>query len=143
MAATARIYAQFYRSALHKEVNVESDALKLMLTTSGYAYNVNTDRYQSVVTNEVSGTGYSAGGVALTGVTVTDSGGLYTLDANNVDFGTLTVTGIQIAVLYDSTPGSAATNPLIWLCDFGAASSPGGVDFQIAFNASGIFTIAN
>lgn len=143
MAATARIYAQFYRSAFHKEVNLESDTLKLMLTTSAYTYNVNTDRYQSSVTNEVTGSGYSAGGVALTGVTVTDTGGVYTLDANNVDFGTLTVTGIQVAVLYDSTPGTAATNPLIWLCDFGAASSPGGVDFQVAFNAGGIFTVAN
>jgi hypothetical protein len=141
--ATARIYAQMYRSALHKEMNVESDTLKLMLTTSAYAYNVNTDRYQSSVTNEVTGTGYSAGGVALTGVTVTDASVVYTLDANDAAFGTLTVSNIQVAVLYDSTPGSAATNPLLWLCDFGAPSSPGGVTFTVSFNASGIFTISN
>lgn len=141
--ATAKIYAQAYRSAFHKEMNVESDSLKLMLTTSAYAYNANTDRYQSSVTNEVTGTGYVAGGIALTGVTVTDAAGVYTLDANNANFGTLTVTGIRTAVLYDATPGSAATNPLIWLCDFGADSSPGGVNFTIAFNASGILAISN
>lgn len=143
MAATARIYAQTYRSAFHKEMNVESDSLKLMLTTSSYAYNVNTDRYQSSVTNEVSGTGYSAGGIALTGIVVTDASGTYTIDANDANFGTLTVTGIRVAVLYDATPGSSATNPLIWLCDFGADSSPGAVNFTIAFNASGILALTN
>lgn len=137
----SHVYAQFFRSALHKELNVEADALKLMLTTSTYAPSQANDRYQSSVTNEVSGSGYVAGGVALTGVAATDAAGVYTLSANTVDFGILTVAGIRICVLYDSTPGTAATNPLIWFWDIGADNSPAGVDFQLQWNASGIFTI--
>jgi hypothetical protein len=140
MAAVSHVYAQFIRSACHKEVNLEADTLKLMITTASYAYNVNTDRYQSTVTNEVSGTGYSAGGAALTGVAVTDTGGTYTLDANDLTFSTVTFTSGQVLVIYDSTPGSGATNPLIWMCDLGAGQSPAGVNFTISFNASGIFT---
>lgn len=118
---------------------MEADALKCLLTTSAYAYSQANDRYQSAVTNEVTGTGYSAGGIALTGVVATDSGGTYTLACNTIDFGTLTVTGIRVAVIYDSTPGSAATNPLLWFWDIGADQSPNGVDFQILV-PSGIFT---
>lgn len=137
----SHVYAQFFRSALHKEVNLEADSIKLMLTTSLYAYSQANDRYQSAVTNEVSGPGYVAGGIVVPGITVTDSGGVYTLNASTADFGILTVTGIRTAVLYDATPGTAATNPLIWFQDFGVDNSPAGVDFQILWNASGIFTI--
>ena len=144
MAATAFWYAQAFRSGFHKEMNLEADTLKLMLTTVSYAYNRQTDRYQSVVTNEIPATGgYTAGGLALTGVVVTDSGGNWLLDANDVTWSSLTAgAAIQIAVLYDSTPGSAATNPLIWLCDFGAGSTPSSVDFTVQFNASGIAQVA-
>lgn len=143
MAATAFWYAQAFRSGFHKEMNLEADTLKLMLTTSGYAYNRQTDRYQSVVTNEIPATGgYTAGGLALSGVTVTDAGGVWTLNANAVTWSNLTAgAAIQVLVLYDSTPGSAATNPLIWLCDLGAGSTPAGIDFVVNFNASGIATV--
>lgn len=137
----SHVYAQFFRSALHKEVNLEADNIKLMLTTSGYVPSQANDRYQSSITNEVTGPGYTAGGIVVPGITVTDSGGVYTLNASTADFGVLTVTGIRVAVLYDATPGSSATNPLIWYQDFGVDNSPNGIDFQVLWNASGIFTI--
>lgn len=111
-----------------------------MLTTSTYVPSQANDRYQNAVTNEVSGTGYSAGGIAASGITVVDSGGVYTFTTSTADFGVLTVSGIRIVVLYDSTPGTAATNPLIWYWDIGADQAPAGVDFQIQF-PSNIFTI--
>lgn len=136
----SHVYAQLFKSAFLKTVNLETDALKLMLTTSLYVPSQANDRFQSAVTNEVSGTGYTAGGIAVPSVTVTDTGGTYTLSCGTCDYGVITVTGIRIAVMYDSTPGTAATNPLIWYWDIGADQSPAGIDFQIQF-PSGVFTI--
>ena len=136
----SHVYDQFFVSLAEKRVNLTSDALKLMLTTSAYVPNQGTDKFQSAVTNEVSGTGYTAGGIALAGASLTVSGGVVTFTVSTADYGILTVSGIRIAVCYDSTPGSAATNPLIWYWDIGADQSPAGIDFQIQF-PSNMFSI--
>lgn len=135
----SNVYAQFFKSFLAGGHDIETDNLKMMLTTSAYVPNKNSDQFQSSVTNEVTGSGYTAGGISIA-QTVTDTGGVYTLGSGTADFGILTVANIRIAVVYDATPGTAATNPLVWYWDTGANNSPAGVDFQIQF-PSGVFTI--
>ena len=137
----SHVYAQFFSQALGKAVNLNTDALKWALTTSTYVPNQASDTFWSTPqANEVSGTGYTAGGIAASGVTITNSGGVLTFTTATADFGVLTVTGIRILVLYDSTPGTAATDPLIWFWDIGANQSPAGIDFQVQF-PSNVFTI--
>lgn len=48
-----------------------SDTMKVMLTTSSYAFNLDTHETKADVTNEVTGTGYSAGGATLGSKTIT------------------------------------------------------------------------
>ena len=95
----------FVADIANKVHNLGSDALKIMLTnTAPSASNlVKTD-----ITEISAGNGYSAGGLAVTGITSSQTGGTYKLVASADPV--LTVTGavgpFQYAVLYNSTPAS-------------------------------------
>lgn len=142
MAVTALLYGGFLQSLANKEIDLDTDAIKVMLCTSLYAPNQDTHRYKSSVTNEVTGTGYTAGGNTLTGVAVTYTAATNTLmfDAADTSWATATITA-RYAVIYDSTPATDATRPLIGYVDFGADVSSTAAAFTITWDAAGIFTI--
>lgn len=142
MAVTAFVYGGFLQSVMNKEVDLDSDSIKVMLVTSSYTPNQDTHRYRSsVVANEVSGSGYTAGGSALSNKSVSYSAGnnTFTFDADDVTWTPSTITA-RYAVFYDSTPGSSATDPLIAYWDFGADVTSSNGPFTLTINASGIFT---
>ena len=114
-----------------------ADRFKVMLVTSSYTPNFGTHDFKSDVTNEVSGTGYDAGGKSLTSVTLTQSGGTITFDAADLTWASSTITA-RGAVVYDD---SLTNDPLICYIDFGADKSSSAGDFVLTFNASGIFTL--
>jgi len=114
-----------------------ADRFKAMLVTSSYTPNFGTHDFKSDVTNEVSGTGYDAGGKSLSSVTLTQSGGTITFDAADVTWTSSTITA-RAAVIYDD---SLTNDPLIAYIDFGADKSSSAGDFVLTFNASGIFTL--
>lgn len=139
MAVSGKLYANYHKSIANKEIDLDSDTLKVMLCTSSYTPNQGTHQYKSSVTNEVSGTGYTAGGATLGSVTVGVTGNVFTLDAADTSWASSTITA-RYAVIYDSTPGSDATRPLIGYIDFGADVSTTSGTFQIVWNSSGILT---
>jgi hypothetical protein len=139
MAVSAKVYTLFQKSLANKEVDLDSDTLKVMLCTSSYTPNQDTHQYKSSITNEVTGTGYTATGATLGSVTVTNSGHVVTLDAADTSWSTSTITA-RYAVVYDSTPASDATRPLICYVDFGADVVSSGGTFQITWDAAGIVT---
>jgi hypothetical protein len=114
-----------------------ADRFKVMLVTSSYTPDFGTHDFKADVTNEVVGTGYSAGGESLTSVTLTQSGGTITFDADDVTWTSSTITA-RGAVIYDD---SLTDDPLIAYIDFGADKSSSAGDFVLSFNASGIFTL--
>lgn len=142
MAVTAFWYGKAFVSLLNKLVDVDSDSLKVALTTSSYTPDQDADDFFNDVTNEVSGTGYTAGGATLANVTVTYTSGtnVIKVDADDTSWASSTITA-RYAVLYDSTPGTAATNPLLVYVNFGADVSTTAGTFSIVWNASGIATI--
>lgn len=142
MAVTAFVYGGFLQSLANKEIDLDTDTLKIMLCTSTYTPNQDTHRYKSSVTNEVTGTGYTAGGNTLTSVTVNYTAGTNTLalDAADTSWAASTITA-RYAVIYDSSPATDATRPLIAYIDFGADVSSSGAAFNITFDAAGILTI--
>lgn len=78
--ATMKSYGLAPKTLLAKEVNFLSDTIKGMLLTSGYTVDQDTHDYLDDVaagSNEVSGTGYTAGGQALANKSVT-----YTVGTN-------------------------------------------------------------
>ena len=144
MAVTAHFYGKFFQSLCNKEIDLDSDTLKLMLCTSSYTPNQDTHQYKSSVTNEVSGTGYSAGGATVGSIAVSYDAGTNKLSFDGADasWAGAVLTGgnaPRIAVLYDSSPGSDATRPLIGYVDFGDDSyAPNGGTLQVAWNPAGI-----
>jgi len=133
------LYGITFLNALNNSLalDLDNDTLKIMLVTSGYTPDFGTHDFKADVTNEVVGTGYTAGGETLTSVALTQSAGTITFDAADVTWTSSTITA-RGAVIYDDT---LASDPLICYIDFGSDQSSSSGDFQIAFNASGIFTL--
>ena len=141
MAVSAHVYGQFAAGLATKTMNLSSDAIKVALVTSSYTPAQATDQFWSTPqANEITGTGYTAGGAALTSVSITDTSNVWTLSAANTTWTTATFTA-RYAIVYDSTPGTAATDPLIGYVDFGANQSPSGVNFSINWSSGQVLTI--
>jgi hypothetical protein len=142
MAVTAFQFGLFQKSLANKEVDEDSDALKVMLCTSAFTPNQLTMQYKSSITNEVVGTGYVAAGTALASLVVAFTSGTKTtnLDAADVVWAASTITA-RYAVIYDSTPGTDATRPLISYLDFGADVVSSGGNFTISWDPAGIIAV--
>lgn len=94
--------------------NIASDALKIALYTAFADINENTTAYSS--SNEISGTGYTAGGQALSNVTIdsTSNGIVYVSFSNPVwNPAQFTARG---ALIYNTTKSNAS----IAVLDFGS-----------------------
>jgi hypothetical protein len=66
------MYANAYAQAFSGNINLTSDSIKLALLTSGYTPNLTSHvHWSDVSASEASGTGYTAGGQALTSKSLT------------------------------------------------------------------------
>ena len=92
--------------------DLSTDTLKIALYTANADLNESTTVYTTSA--EVTGTGYTAGGVTLTGVTINSSGFTAYVDFDNVVFGA-SVTA-RCALIYNSSQG----NKSIAVLDFGS-----------------------
>lgn len=148
MAVTLKWYAQAMLQAMGSgssgnapNIDYLSDTIKCSLHSSSYTPDQAAHAFKSDLTNELATAGgYTAGGVTLGSKTLATSSLVTTWDAADVVFSTVTLTA-RYAVISDTTPGSDATRPLLWLIDFGADVSPVAGDLTITFNASGIATV--
>jgi len=102
-----------FKKELYQAVhNLSTDTLKIALYTGNANLNADTTVYSA--TNEVTGTGYTAGGATLTGVTINSSGYTAYVDFANVVFGA-SVTA-RCALIYNASQG----NKSIAVLDFGS-----------------------
>lgn len=142
--AIAKMYGLALQSAFNKEIDWdEASKIKVMNCTSSYAPNQDTHRYKNQVTNEITGTGYTAGGAIVTGATFTYTAGTNTLmlDANDTSWGpTATFSGVRYSVVYYDT-GTASTSPLIGYIDWESDQSVSGSTATINWAATGCFTL--
>ncbi len=99
------------------------------------------DFWNDLEGDEVSGTGYTAGGETLTTTELTLSAGTMTYDAADVSWASSTITGAMAAVGYFDRGGATTADELMFLSDFVTAASSSGGTFTIEWNASGIFTV--
>lgn len=142
MAVTAFWYGNAHKALGNKEIEWDADTIKVMMTTSLYTPDQDLHDYKDDVTNEVSGTGYTAGGEALTSKTLVYSGvtNTVTYDAADVTWSGSSITA-RYAVIYDATPATDATRPLMGYVDFGTNYTSVNGAFSISWAATGIFTV--
>lgn len=140
MATTASLYGNVHLKAFNGEINWLTDTIKAMLTTSAYTPNQDTHVYLSSVTNEIAGTGYTAGGVTLSSKTATYASKVSTFSCAPLVWSSATFTARRV-VFYKST-GTASTSPLIGWDDFGVDLAPSGGNFTLTPDASGLFTLS-
>lgn len=146
MTITGKLYGLAMQSAFNKEIDWDTDTINCMLVGAGYTPNQDTHRYKSDLgANELTGTGYSAGGAAIANRTFTYTGATNTLmlDGDDVTWAasTITLPANGSAIVYDNTPATDATRPLICYqqTDTQIASTNG--NFVVQWNASGIVSV--
>jgi hypothetical protein len=137
------IYNSFFPDVSTGNIDLNTDTFKVMLCTSSYTPSKLHNRRDDI-TNEVTGTGYSAGGATLANVTVTqdDTNDLAKFDADDVVWSNATITA-RYAVIYKSRGGAASADELVKVFDFGTDQSSVGAPFTLQFNANGILQIKN
>lgn len=139
MAVTAFWYAKAIIAMLNNpDLDWDTNTINVMLTTSAYTPNQDTHDFKNDVTNEVVGTGYSAGGNPITGKTLSNTNNVVTGDGNDVSWPTSTITARR-AVAYDNSGATDAAKCLLFWIDFGQDESSSNGTFTIQWNASGIF----
>lgn len=132
------VYNSFKARIQDGTIDLDTQDIKVMLVTSAYTPS-SAHAFRSSVTNEVTGTGYTAGGLSLANKTVTVVSNSGVFDADNLTWPSSTITA-RAAVIYRNT-GSAATDNLIGYVDFVTDQSSSNGDFTIQWNASGILTL--
>lgn len=112
------IYNSALDDALRANVDFDTDTFKCMLVTSTYTPDKDNHLKRSSVTNEVVGTGYTAGGAAAT-VTVTKDTANDRIDVSlgAVSWATATITA-RGAVYYKSRGGASSADELVAYIDF-------------------------
>ena len=119
------------------------DSIKVALLTNSYTPDQDAHNYlDDVVANEVSGTGYTTGGATLANKTnsYNSATNVIVLDADDTTWSSSTITA-RYAVIYDASPATNATKPLIGYVDFGSDQSSSNGNFTITWDATGIVRI--
>ena len=119
------------------------NAFKVALYTSSASLGAGTTAYSG--TNESSGTGYSAGGAALTNVTPTTSSTTALTDFSDVTWTSSSITA-RGAVIYNSSTAAGSANRAVLVLNFGSDKVSSSGDFTITFptadSSSAIIRIA-
>lgn len=124
-------YTSFFRDIATGAVDVDGDTFKMMLVTSSYTADKDHAK-RSDITNEVTGTGYSAGGSAVTLTPALDTAtDKVTITIGNVSWASSTITA-RGAVVYKSRGGAASADELVTYLDFGANYTSTNGTFQVA-----------
>jgi len=116
-----------YLKELFSGVHTNTDVYKIALYTSSAIINSTTTTTYTV-DNEVSGAGYTTGGVILSGFSTTIDNGVSILSFNNVSWENSTITA-RGAIIYNVSKSSKAVAVLDFLTDISTA----GTDFIIEF----------
>lgn len=136
MAITQAMCTSFKEDLLQKEQNLETggDTIKIALYTSSANLDSTTTAYTT--TEEITGSGYTAGGVTLTNQVVATSGTTAYFDADDPEWTSASFTTAG-ALIYNST----ASNKAIAVLSFGGDFTVTSGTFRIVFPAPGAAAI--
>ena len=118
----------------HNLKNSGGHTFKLAMYTNSASFNAATTAYTT--SNEVSGSGYSAGGGTLTRVDPSLSGTTALTDFSDLTFTSATVTARGALIYNTTTGGGSGTTDTVVVLDFGSDKTSTAGDFTIQFPAA-------
>lgn len=134
MAITSALCTSFKKELLERkhDFNVTSGhTFKIALFTSAATLGASTTNYTT--TNEVVGTGYTAGGTTLTNIDPTSSGTTAFIDFNDATFSSATITAAGALIYNTTTDGGAGTTNAVAVISFGGDKTSTNGDFVVQF----------
>jgi hypothetical protein len=131
MAITTAMCSSFKRDLLKGYHGMDSDTFKMALFTSSATLGASTTDYSA--TNEVSGTGYTAGGQALDNGSVTLSGTTAYVDFDDETWSTATITANGALIYNTQTNGGSGTTDAVAVLAFGGDKTSTNGDFVVQF----------
>lgn len=121
------IYNSFLADVFNGNCNT-AHAYKGMLVQAGYTENRSAHSKRSSITNEVTGTGYPAGGVAVSLSVATDN----TNNKMTLNIGEATFTGVAVTsrklIVYRARGGASSADELVCCVDNGTDLVSNGVN---------------
>jgi len=135
MAITQAMCTSFKEDLFQKEQDLDTDTIKIALYTSSASLDATTTAYTT--SNEVTGTGYTAGGETLTGATIGTSGTTAYVDFDDPEWTSASFTARGALIYNDTTAGDNA----IAVLDFGGDFTVSSGTFRIVFPAAGATAI--
>ena len=127
------IYNSFKKDIMDGTIDLDTDTFKIMLVTSGYTPDQDAHSTRANVTNEVTGTGYTAGGLALTNVNPTSTGTTAYIDFADATWASATITAAGALIYNSTTDGGASTTNAVAVISFGGDKTSTNGDFVIQF----------
>lgn len=115
-------------------------AVKVLMVTDTEAPNFDTHNFRDDIAAEVTGTGYTAGGVVITSTELTISSGVLTYDSADPSWAASTIANAMAGVGYFARGGASSADELVWLSDFVSAASSSAGLFTIQVAAGGWWT---
>ena len=129
MAITQAMCNSFKTELLDGTHDLDTDTIKIALFTSSATLGASTTAYST--SNEVSGTGYTAGGNTLAGAAISLSGSTAIVDFTDTTWSSATITA-RGALIYNSSKSDKA----IAVLDFSSDKSSTAGDFTVVFPAA-------
>lgn len=144
MAITVVAFGQGLLAGMKAGQDMDGCTYKLQLHTSTFAPDVDVMDFQNDLTNEVAtASGYTAGGVTLATNSLTyDTASDQIRWDWTVDPTWTFSAGVswQYGVVLNSTPGTSATNNLMFLLNWGSTQTVSGV-YTITIDPTGLYAI--
>lgn len=145
-AGTFTLYGAAIESIAKGAIDLDTDTFVAVLVGAGYTPSNDADDTWSDLSAEelTTGSGYTAGGIALSSVTVTRSGATVTFDAADLSWTSSTLTAKYVVLVRRAGASLVAGDLLLGYAELeagGTVSTTNGT-LAVNWNASGIFTIA-
>jgi hypothetical protein len=137
MAITSALCTSFKKELLERKHDFNTTSghtFKIALYTSAASLDAATTAYTT--SNEVVGTGYTAGGIALTNIDPTSSGTTAFVDFADATWTSATITAAGALIYNTTTDGGTATTNAVAVISFGGDKTSTNGDFVVQFPAA-------
>jgi hypothetical protein len=132
------VYDSVLNDVARGNIDFDSDSYKILLVTSSYTAAKASHDKRNDVTNEITGTGYTAGGAAIV-CTLTDDTAKKILTFASTSWATATFTAAA-AVIYKARGGASSADELIAYLDFSGSVSASASTFSVSAT---VITLSN